>query len=61
VIKLNEQNESNISSVEFSSTSKGIISFKLKVYDSDPDIAFQKSCQLTEQAVKYCEMKNQPK
>ena len=52
---MSEINESNLSSVEFSTTSKGILSFKLKVYDSDPDIAFQKSCQLTEQAQKYCE------
>lgn len=51
------QSESQ-SSVEFQSSTKGIISFKVKVYNIDPDAAFEKAIILSEKAKDYCKKHN---
>lgn len=46
------------SSVEFSSTSKGLLSYTVKVYNADPGIAFAMAVDLSNKAKQYCETNN---
>lgn len=48
----------NQSSTSFETSTKGFISYKVKVYDKDADIAFSKAVELMAKADKICKGKN---
>ena len=46
------------SSVEFSSNTKGYITFSVKVYNENPEFALEKAKELTDKARNYCQQYN---
>ena len=48
----------NQSSTSFETSTKGFISYKVKVYDKDADVAFAKAVELMDMANTLCKAKN---
>lgn len=46
------------SSVEFQTNTKGVLSFKVKVYNPDPETAYNKAVELSNKAEAHCKQKN---
>jgi hypothetical protein len=59
-IKMNEEEikSDNQSSVEFQTSTKGVVTYKVKVYNIDANTAFDKAIELSEKAQQYTKIKN---